>query len=159
MPDIENVLPGEPEFEFPDHCADCPLQCNLKREFVLDFGAYQMLKAIGERQMDPEAREKLEEAAREMLGMSDEEIADQYVVFGKRVSAQIDELEGQLEQAAQTSNALAISCDGVLKMRASKADKTYTVAVCTSASENVLEAERWNHADVHMKVTTRTDNS
>lgn len=50
----------------------------------------------------------------------------------QRVGKDLEEIDKEVAEIREDMDSNALSCSGILKMRASKGDVTYTVSVCTS---------------------------
>lgn len=95
-----------------------------------------------------EAGEQLDEIIEAHLPADEaEEIKQQ---TREAVSRGIDDIDKEIDAVQQEINANALSCAGVLKMRAAKDDVSYTVNVCTSARVHVRDGDP-QHLPAHIQ--------
>jgi hypothetical protein len=143
------------KLDFPEGCNDCGVQCRIgKRLAVL-----HIMKAAGlqsaERMVGNDAVE-FETQVRESLpaDLSDEEVGGIMTDIRTSTAESLDSLDSEIKAMEQERDGHAMSCDGVLKMRAAKEGIMYTVSVCTSKRVHTLNAEKPTHLPTHVRADT-----
>lgn len=122
-PDVGEIL------AIPEKCRDCPVQCELQARMGELLMAQQAMGSFGEALVGKKG-EKFDEMIDATLPR---EVADEMKeVARKRVGFDLEKVDENIDETRQEIDAIALSCSGVLKMRATKGDVTYTVSLCTS---------------------------
>jgi hypothetical protein len=113
----------------PEKCSGCGVQCDLSIQLAGVMAMKRTVEHAGESLMG-EPGERFDAMVEAMVP---EEIADRAKEsIRMSVGEDIGEMDKSIEGIQDDINANALSCDGVLKMRASREGVTYTVNVCTS---------------------------
>jgi hypothetical protein len=113
----------------PDKCSGCGVQCDLSMDLARAMAMKRAAEHAGG-SLVGEAGERFDAMVEAMVP---EEIADEAKdVIRKTVGEDIGEMDKTIEGIQDEIKANALSCNGVLKMRASREGVTYTVSVCTS---------------------------
>lgn len=73
----------------------------------------------------------------------------------QHVGDKLDDIDRAIDNAKEEITANTLACSGFLKMRASKGDVTYTVAVCTSPREYTRDTSGYEHLPAHISATSR----
>jgi hypothetical protein len=131
----------------PTQCEGCGVQCELRTALMgLQIAKHMMQQAAGG--LVGESGEAFDAMIDEQVPA---EVADQIKLDVRKMAGRdIESLDESIDRAQQEIDSNALSCSGVLKMRASKGDVTYTVSVCTSQKQYVRDG-RPSHLPVHIK--------
>ena len=141
-------LTSLPEFEIPPKCEGCGVICDAKSKLKgLLFNKYA-ISHFGEHLMTD---------GDEFDAMIDEnlpaEVADEIKKQARTTVVDgLDTLDSDIESIYADINANTLACDGILKMRATKGDATYTVSVCTSPRAYFRDSGTPRHISTHVDV-------
>lgn len=130
----------------PESCGDCAVQCDL---------ATELGKLIFAKHLSTFASEHLVgEAGEEFNAMIDQQVPPEHAEEVKKAirgaaAAGMDDVDMEIDRTKDEMNFNAAACDGVLKMRATKADTTYTATICTSSAQYPISDK--NHVSSHIK--------
>jgi hypothetical protein len=144
-------MPEFESFSIPEKCIGCPKQHALATALQALEIAKDLMQETGINLID-ETPEGLNAEIGELL--PEEVAASALENLRKYLAGGLDSIDEAVTGAEASSQALALSCSGVLKMRASKGDFTYTVNICTSPSEYYINDYRQSSARI--RVDNRT---
>lgn len=138
--------------DLPDRCKGCAVQCENFAELAGLMVHKEMGNMIGESLVGDEGKE-----FDEMLDSRlPEDIAEEAKVHLRQsVGDGLEDIDQRVTDIKDKISADALACDGVLKMRASKGDVTYTVNVCTSQREYTRDSSTPEHMPVHINAASR----
>lgn len=147
------IKPESPVSTIPLKCEGCGIQCeaNTKLERLLAIQGF--MKSLGESLMGPEGAELDEMIDDSVPPEVAESVKKQFRMDVGEDLNTIDERTALLEDEIKANS---LSCEGVLKMRASRGDVTYTVAVCTSPRAYVRDSGP-EHLPVHIEASSRDE--
>lgn len=156
--EFESLNPEAPQLTIPDACLACPRQCALTEDLEGASMSHAKWIALGNITMD----ERFDAASKGMFenlpGMTDDTIEASQTTTRKMVGMMIDMVADEMHEIEERSGTLSEACDGVLKMRASKDGRTYTVAICTSEQEYAPEDEPQKRTMAYVQVTNDGEN-
>lgn len=150
---FEQNLQAEMDIQIPPKCEGCGVQCDLAQKLVGLIMKKNLGLQVGEQLIgdvpifglgEDQELEQIEE-----LGI--ENIEELKSGIRKLVGDGLDNIDDEIDSLNAEINANAIACDGVLKMRASKGDVTYTVSVCTSPRVYMRDSDYPEHISAHVK--------
>ncbi len=140
------------DVDIPDECRGCAVQCENFSKLEGLMVHKEMGNMIGESLMGDEGKEfdeMLESRLPEEVAEGVKTHLRQSIVDG------LDDIDQRVSNIKDKISADALACDGVLKMRASKGDVTYTVNVCTSQREYSRDNSTPEHMPVHIIASSR----
>lgn len=138
--------------DLPERCRDCAVQCGNFATLAALMHHKEMGNMIGESLVGDEGKE-FDEMLDSHLPV---EIAEEAKVHLRQsIGDGLEDIDQRVTGIKDKISADALACDGVLKMRASKGDVTYTVGVCTSQREYTRDSSTPEHTPVHINATSR----
>lgn len=140
------------DFVIDEKCLSCPVQCDLRGEYGIAEKKAEFMTNGAESLVGEEG--KAFDAFIEDFAPDDESATELKIKVRKSTAANINDLEERMTHISDESRSYSNSCDGTLKMRATKEGKTYTVGVCTSALLYLVNDDRQSHPSVHVQVKT-----
>lgn len=143
----EHDIVGEIELpQINQKCRECPFLCDIHHTFEEASIRKLILTHIGEKAMDDEELQAIfQDAVPE-----DVNVEEMIQVSRQNIGASLESVDGDISQLTHIIEAAQLSCEGVLKMRARKGNREYTVSVCTSDEANA------NPAVLHVPTHVRT---
>lgn len=126
----------------PEKCRDCPVQSELTRNLILSSIVLQK-EVHDAATLVGDDGERFDELVDENFADSNTEDERNAMKkeYRRQKSVKIDSMEEGVTRTRQEIDANVLACQGVLKMRAARGDITYTVAVCTSAKQYLVNAK------------------
>jgi len=145
-------MPDFSEITLPPQCEGCGVQCEAASRLMSLLISKQLAQQAGETLVGEDG-ERVDEMIDEAVPP---EVANDVkhqlrMMVGKDMETIDQEIDS--EQAGINANALA--CSGVLKMRASKGDVTYTANICTSPRVYSRDSVQPEHLPVHIRASSR----
>lgn len=134
----------------PDKCKGCGIQCNLYSKIAELLDMQASLGAFGE--------DLVGEPGAQFDAFIDSQIPDELADNVKKqtrqkVGSDIEKLDQDISETRREIDNHALACNGVLKMRASKGDVTYTASICTSPALYVRDG-RAAHIPIHVEAAS-----
>jgi hypothetical protein len=132
----------------PEKCRRCPEVCELIQSLQILENQDRLTKEAAERLVGTTG-ELLDTAMEQAFGDRAEDLA----TFVRQSTAeQLDMVEEEIDFVADEITALTSSCEGVVNLRATKKNKTYTVRVCGSDEAYDPELSHYDHRTMHIDV-------
>lgn len=140
-------------FAPPERCATCPVQ----QELATTLNGLQIGKLV------------ITHAAEHLIGDSGKEIDDFLLTLANNdadlasqistevrqaTSSKLNDVDARIDDIKQQSDALSRSCDKPLRLRATKEGREYTVTVCTSALNYMVNSVVPNQTPASVRVRT-----
>lgn len=138
----------EPEIITAKKCQGCGVQCEAGSRLLSLLFMKHMANRAGE--------SLIGEDGQAFDAMIDEQVPTEFAEeikqsIRKMVGEDMSDLDQRIDEAKQDKAANELACDGVLKMRASKGDVTYTVNVCTSPRVYLRDGNQPDHLPAHVR--------
>lgn len=137
-----------------EKCDDCGTKCGLGGQVLRLLQQKGFAIAAGEALMGPESEEIFGRVERIVGEESIENTKDGML---KSTGQKIEDIDEQIAQIKEEMAGNSRSCSGVLKMRASRDDVSYTVAVCTSQRQYIRDGKH-SHLPTHIWARSANDN-
>ena len=138
------------EFKLPERCNDCPMQCNMSAN--LERLIVRQSLSVAAESLVGENGEKLDEYIKNTVGDEDEAKV-MASLFRQSAASNLNKIDEDEAALRHEMKAVADSCDGVIKIRATKAGRQYILTLCGSARVNIINSELPLHAPTHLRVT------
>ncbi len=132
----------------PAKCEGCAVQCDLKSKLGTLLFEKHMAETIGGTLVGKDGEE--------FDAMLEANFSEEEAILAKQSARQfigqgIDAVDDEITATHRQIDTNALSCSGVLKMRAAKDDVRYTVSVCTSARVYIRDSETPQHLLTHIR--------
>jgi hypothetical protein len=139
----------------PDKCVGCPEQCHLQGRLAALMSEKRFAETIGE-VLVGEPGEEFDAFIEASLP---EDIVEEFKGEARKsVGRGIDRIEEEIASTYQEIDVNALSCNGVLKIRAtSKEGNRYNMALCNNPRLYVLDSDTYQHLAVHVRVESPKD--
>lgn len=144
----------EPELAIPDKCRDCGIQCELGRQ-LLEMTLFRHVAGSAAEELVGDSGMQFDEMIDRAF--PEEKADDIKAMFRKNAGNSLEEIDEAIDSCREEIDANAMSCGGVLRMRATKGDVTYTVNVCTSQRLYDRDGKLPKHVPVHIRADSATN--
>lgn len=140
MPNLEQVklmmhVKNEVLASLPDEkCRRCPAVLGIATQIAVATLEGSIAKEQAEALVDS-SFDELGVAAAEVLGVP-ADLIDAEIRLGRQLHAEkLDTIDSEIDRMTKSVLDMTVSCSGILKMRATRDDTTYTTTICTSPEE------------------------